>query len=85
MAGQPSAHDIPLRKGQCLRKTGDATHYPHFVDVAIRWSVFLVFSRDGYLHMTNRSQVTLVLRFNTEFIKFIKQSCVFSQAFKFSL
>lgn len=85
MAGQPSAHDIPLGKEQCLWKTGDATHYPYFVDVAIRWSAFLVFSRDGYWHMTNCSQVTLVLRFNTEFTKFIKQSCVLSQAFKFSL
>ena len=41
MAGQPSAHDIPLGKEQCLWKTGDATHYPYFVDVAIRWSAFL--------------------------------------------
>jgi len=85
MVGQPSAHDIPLGKGQSMWKMRDATRYPHFVEVAVRWSVFLVFSRDGYLRMTNHSQVTLVLKFNTEFIKFIKQSCVPSQAFKFSL
>lgn len=69
--GWPTAHDIPPGKGQSMWKIRDAIFYPHFVDVAIRLSVFFkMFSRDVYLHMKDHSQITLVLKFNIEFIKF---------------
>lgn len=45
---------------------------PFLVDVAVRWSVFLMCSRELYLPMKDHRQFTLVFKFNIEFIKFIK-------------
>ena len=50
MVGQPSAHDIPLGKGQSMWKMGDGARYPHFIDVAVRWCFFSVLKGQLFAH-----------------------------------
>lgn len=67
--GRPSAHDVPCVEGL---STWNIRNVTPLVDVAERLSVFKMSSREVHLHMKDHSQVTLVLKCNIEFIKFIK-------------